>query len=78
MTDAKPRQGPWDLPVHAGRRGRTKHEKPLMLSPSADCLLLFHPPQGGFSVDNIVSFFSSEFITVPQIALPSPSVEMTY
>lgn len=36
------------------------------------------PPQGGFSVDNTVSFSSSEFITVLQIALPSHSVKMTY
>lgn len=75
---AEPHQVPWGLPVHSGRRGRTKHEKPLKLSPSADCLPFFHPPQGSFSVDNIVSFSSSEFITVLQIALPSHSVEMTY
>lgn len=75
-------------PVHTGlsvpilwqERGEKRHEKPLKPLRLEEMTAFPHPipPQGGFSADNIVSFSSSEFITVLQITLPSHSAEMTY
>ena len=68
------------VPILWQERGEKRHEKPLKPLPLEEMTAFLHPipPQGGFSADNIVSFSSSEFITVLQITLPSHSAEMTY
>lgn len=68
------------VPTLWEERGEKQHEKPLKLLPLEQLPAFPYsiPPPGGFSADNIVSFSSSEFITVLHITLPSHSVEVTY
>lgn len=70
----------YQSPMLWEERRERQHEKPLQLLPLEQLPAFPYSitPRGGFSADNIVSFSSSEFITVLHITLPSHSVEMTY